>query len=120
MPAGLTYGHGGTIDISGIQPQQRKIIKDEKLQQTIAKMSGHHGDQELLLNFYFKSKNGAPLIEKGQVLAKQQFCINEYKYPALTAEANNEWSMVNGQWSMANAYSVSDDFSAKGSESYAG
>ena len=99
MPAGLTYGHGGTIDISGIQPQQRKIIKDEKLQQTIAKMSGHHGDQELLLNFYFKSKNGAPLIEKGQVLAKQQFCINEYKYPALTAEANNEWSMVNGQWS---------------------
>ena len=31
-----------------------------------------------------------------------------------------EWSMVNHQWSMANASSVSDDFSAKGSESYAG
>ena len=86
VPAGLTYGHGGTIDISGIQPQQRKVITDEKLQQTITKMSGHHGDQELLLNFYFKSKNGAPLIEKGQVMAKQQFCINAYKFPELKDE----------------------------------
>ena len=86
VPAGLTYGHGGTIDISGIQPQQRKVITDEKLQQIIEKMSGHHGDQELLLNFYFKSKNGAPLIEKGQVMAKQQFCINAYKYPELKNE----------------------------------
>ena len=86
VPTGLTYGHGGTIDISGIQPQQRKVITDEKLQQTITKMSGHHGDQELLLNFYFKSKNGAPLIEKGQVMAKQQFCINAYKFPELKDE----------------------------------
>jgi len=88
VPAGLTYGHGGTIDISGIQPQQRKVITDQKLQQTITKMLGHHGDQELLLNFYFKSKNGAPLIDKGQVMAKEQICINPYKFPSLTAEAN--------------------------------
>ena len=83
VPAGLTYGHGGTIDISGIQPQQRKVITDEKLQQIIQKMSSHHGDQELLLNFYFKSKEGAPLIDKGQVLAKQQFVINPYQFPEL-------------------------------------
>ena len=93
VPAGLTYGHGGTIDISGIQPQQRKVITDEQMKQIIEKMSGHHGDQELLLNFYFKSKNGAPLIEKGQVIAKQQFCINAYKFP----ELNGQSSMVNGQ-----------------------
>ena len=93
VPAGLTYGHGGTIDISGIQPQQRKVITDEKLQQTITKMSGHHGDQELLLNFYFKSKNGAPLVDKGQVMAKQQFCINAYQFP----ELNGQSSIVNGQ-----------------------
>ena len=93
VPAGLTYGHGGTIDISGIQPQQRKVITDEQMKQIIEKMSGHHGDQELLLNFYFKSKNGAPLIEKGQVMAKQQFCINAYQFP----ELNGQSSIVNGQ-----------------------
>ena len=89
VPAGLTYGHGGTIDISGIGPQQRKVITDEKLQQTIQKMTGHHGDQELLLNFYFKSKNGAPLIDKGQVLAKQQFVINSYQFPSLSAAVSD-------------------------------
>ena len=89
VPAGLTYGHGGTIDISNIQPQQRKVITDEKLQQTIEKMLGHHGNQELLLNFYFKSKEGAPLVDKGQVLAKQQFVINEYKYPELSGQPEN-------------------------------
>jgi len=86
VPAGLTYGHGGTIDLSGIQPQQRKLFTDEKLKQTIEKMLGHHGDQELLLNFYFKSKNGEPLIDKGQVLAKQQFVINRYQFPELNTD----------------------------------
>ena len=86
-PAGMTFGHGGIININGIQPQQRKVITDEKMQQTIARVLGHHGDQEIFVSFYFKSKNGAPLIDKGQVLAKQQFCINEYKFPELkTAE----------------------------------
>ena len=42
MPQGLTFGHGGTIDISGIQPQQRKVIADEKLQQTITARRTEH------------------------------------------------------------------------------
>ena len=94
VPAGLTYGHGGTIDISGIQPQQRKVITDEQLQQIIKKMSSHHGDQELLLNFYFISKNGAPLIEKGQMLAKQQFVITPYQFPDLLSVQSSELSDV--------------------------
>ena len=82
-PAGMTFGHGGTIDISGIQPQQRKVITDQQMQQTISRVLGHHGDQELFVIFQFKSKNGAPLIDKGQVLARQQFCLNAYKFPEL-------------------------------------
>ena len=92
-PSGMTFGHGGTIDISGIQPQQRKVITSEEMQKVIERVLGHHGDNEIFVSFYFKSKNGAPLIEKGQVLAKQQFCINEYKYPELkqeTAEVQKE------------------------------
>jgi len=86
-PAGMTFGHGGTIDISGIQPQQRKTITDEALKQTAERVLGHHGDQEIFVWFIFKSKNGAPLVDKGQVLARQQFCLNEYQFPELkTAE----------------------------------
>ena len=85
LPAGMTFGHGGTIDISGIQPQQRKVIANEQLKQTIARVLGHHGDQEIFVTFQFKSKNGAPLIDKGQVLARQQFCLNSYQFPELKA-----------------------------------
>ena len=85
-PEGMTFGHGGTIDINGIAPQQRKTITDETLKNTITRVLGHHGDQEIFVIFLFKSKNGAPLIDKGQVLARQQFVLNPYKFPEIKAE----------------------------------
>lgn len=85
-PAGITFGHGGKMDISGIAPQQRKVMTCEEMQKIITKMMGHHGDQELFVIFQFKAKNAQPLIEKGQVLARQQFVLNPYKYPVLKTE----------------------------------
>ena len=85
-PAGLTFGHGGKVDISGIAPQQRKEIVCEDMQKIITKMMGHHGNQELFVVFQFKSKEAQPLIEKGQVMARQQFVLNPYQFPELKAE----------------------------------
>ena len=85
-PAGITFGHGGKMDISGIAPQQRKVMTCEEMQKIITKMMGHHGDQELFMIFQFKAKDAQPLIEKGQVLARQQFVLNPYKYPVLKTE----------------------------------
>lgn len=84
-PAGMTFGHGGKIDVSGIAPQQRKVITDEAMQKTIAKVLGHHGDQEIFVIFQFKSKEAQPLIEKGQVLARQQFALNSYQFPDISS-----------------------------------
>ena len=95
VPAGMTFGHSGKIDISGIQPQQRKLITDQQLQQTIQRVLSHHGDNEIFVIFQFKSKNGAPLIDKGQVLARQQFALNEYKFP----EINSQSSILDSQFS---------------------
>lgn len=115
-PAGMTFGHGGTIDISGIQPQQRKVITSEEMQKTISRVLGHHGDNEIFVSFYFKSKNGAPLINKGQVLAKQQFCINAYKYPSIkNYEANSGISGIEKE--ETNTYVK---ISAAGTEIYVG
>ena len=85
-PEGMTFGHGGKTDISGIGPQQSKVITDETLKQTVARVLGHHGDQEILVVFQFKTKNAQPLIEKGQVMARQQFTLNEYQFPEIKAE----------------------------------
>ncbi len=84
VPAGMTFGHGGKIDLSGIAPQQRKVITDETMKQTVTKVLEHHGDGELFVIFQFKSKNGAPLIDKGQVLARQQFALSSYQWPSLS------------------------------------
>ena len=84
-PAGITFGHGGKMDISGIAPQQRKVMTCEEMQKIITKMMGHHGDQELFVIFQFKAKDAQPLIEKGQVLARQQFVLNPYQYPELNS-----------------------------------
>ena len=85
-PEGMTFGHGGKIDISGIAPQQRKVIADEAMKQTIERVLGHHGDMEIFVIFQFKSKEAQPLIDKGQVMARQQFALNSYQFPELTAE----------------------------------
>jgi beta-galactosidase len=83
-PAGMTFGHGGKMDISGIQPQQRKVVVCEEMQKVIERVLGHHGDQEVFVIFQFKSKDGEPLIDKGQVLARQQFALNGYQFPDLS------------------------------------
>ena len=85
-PEGITFGHGGKMDLSGIAPQQRKQITCEEMQKIITKMMGHHADQELFVVFQFKAKEAQPLIEKGQVLARQQFVLNPYQFPELKAE----------------------------------
>ena len=86
-PAGMTFGHGGKMDISGIQPQQRKVVTCEEMQKVIGRVLGHHGDNEIFVIFQFKSKDGAPLIDKGQVLAKQQFALNSYQFPDLAGQS---------------------------------
>ena len=83
-PEGMTFGHGGKIDISGIAPQQRKVIADEAMKQTIERVLGHHGDMEIFVIFQFKSKEAQPLIDKGQVMARQQFALTNYQFPELS------------------------------------
>ena len=85
MPQGMTFGKRGTTDISGIKPQERRLMASPEMQQAISDMVAQHGDKELFVTFLFKSKDGAQLVDKGQVMARQQFCINEYKFPALTS-----------------------------------
>ena len=85
-PEGMTFGHGGTFDISGIAPQQRKVVTIDAMKQVVERVLGHHGDQEIFVIFQFKLKDAEPLMEKGQVVARQQFVLNPYQFPEIKAE----------------------------------
>ena len=85
-PEGMTFGHGGKADISGIAPQQRKVITIDAMQKTIERVLGHHGDQEIFVIFQLKAKDAQQYVDKGQVMARQQFALNDYQFPELKAE----------------------------------
>jgi beta-galactosidase len=85
-PEGMTFGHGGKAEINGIAPQQRKVITIEAMQKTIARVLGHHGDQEIFVIFQLKAKDQQQYVDKGQVMARQQFVLNPYQFPELKGE----------------------------------
>ena len=83
-PEGMTFGHGGKVDISGIAPQMRKVITIDAMKQVAERVLGHHGDQEIFVIFQFKTREAQPLIDKGQIVARQQFVLNPYQFPKIS------------------------------------
>ena len=77
--------HSGTVELGTVAPQQRKMITDEKLKEMLAHVKSHHPDDEILVNFEFRSKQKQQLIDEGQVVARQQFVVQPYKFPTLDA-----------------------------------
>ena len=73
-------------DFKGIAPQSRKVIESASLKQAIADYTAKYPNRELVANFYFRAKQAQPLIEKNQVLAKEQFIVQPYQFPELKAE----------------------------------
>ena len=82
--------HSGTVELGTVAPQQRKMITDEKLKEMLAHVKSHHPDDEILVNFEFRSREAQPLIDKGQVVARQQFVVQPYKFPTIEATGTIE------------------------------
>ena len=82
--------HGGTITLTDIAPQQRKLITCEELKQTLSRVLQHHPDEEICVNFEFRLRQSQPLMEQGQVIARQQFVVQPYKFPELDAISSIE------------------------------
>ena len=78
--------HSGVISVKGIAPQQRRLISDDKLRATIASELLQQPHGEVCVNFEFRSREAQPLIDKGQVMARQQFVIQPYPFPEVKAE----------------------------------
>ena len=72
-------------DFQNIAPQSKKIIESPSLKNAIADYLAKYPDRELTANFYFRAKQTQPLIEKGQVMAKQQFIVQPYQFPDFSA-----------------------------------
>lgn len=99
------YANGvklSTLEIpgtKGIAPQATKLVKSDALKAAVAQAQAEHAGEEIAVNFAFASDGSQPLVDKGQVMARQQFVINEYKFdkvdtPAQAAASANKKAKV--------------------------
>ena len=70
----------------GIAPQATKQVTSEALKQAVAEAKAQHAGQEIALNFAFASDGTTPLIDKGQVVARQQFVLTPYAFDKVDAQ----------------------------------
>ena len=82
------------LDIKGIAPQARKVITSDQLKEAITKYTTDYPDKEITVNFFFRARQAQPLIERKQVMAKQQFIVQPYKFPDLNAQISAPQSQI--------------------------
>lgn len=78
------------LDTKGILPQTTKTIQSEDLKKAIAEATKANADKEITVNFEFMSDGNAPLVDKDQVMSRQQFVVQGYKFDKVeTAQKGN-------------------------------
>lgn len=75
-------------DTKGIAPQATKLVKSEALKSAIEKAEAEHATEEITINFAFASDGSQPLVDKGQVMARQQIVLNGYEFDKVDTPAN--------------------------------
>lgn len=75
-------------DTKGIAPQATKLVKSEALKSAIEKAEAEYATEEITINFAFASDGSQPLVDKGQVMARQQIVLNGYEFDKVDAPAN--------------------------------
>ena len=82
--------HGGKIDVGGIAAQQRKAFVCDEMKQTLARVLSHHADEEICVNFEWRSRVATDYMDKGQIVARQQFIVQPYQWPDLKGKGAAE------------------------------
>lgn len=75
-------------DTKGIAPQATKLVKSEVLKNAIEKAEAEHPTEEITINFAFASDGSQPLVDRGQVMARQQIVLNGYEFDKVDTPAN--------------------------------
>ena len=97
------YANGvklSTVEIpetKGIAPQTTKMVKSDALKYAIAEAETEHGKEEITVNFAFASDGTEPLVEKEQVIARQQFVINEYQFDKVDTPIATTSTKISGK-----------------------
>ena len=82
---GVDTAAANGLEINGIAPQTTQLVKSDVLKNLIAKVIKENKDAEILVRFEFSSDGNTPLIDEGQIVARQQFAIKDYRFDKVDA-----------------------------------
>ena len=69
-----------------IKPQARLTVEHTPLRDELAAVMQQNPDKEIAVEFSFSLREAAPLMDKGQVVARRQFIVQPYKFPEVAVE----------------------------------
>ena len=87
---GVDTAAANWLDIKGIAPQETKLVRSEVLRNLIAKVVKENENAEILIKFEFASDGSEPLIDEGQVVARQQFAIKDYQFDKVDSSKSDK------------------------------
>ena len=70
----------------GIPPQGRRTLTDSRLKRDIDEMRRSCPQDELVLNFQFRQRQPGLMVDQDQVVARQQFVIQPYRFAAVECQ----------------------------------
>lgn len=80
------------VALDGIEPQQHKAFDVAELKSKVAEFMSKYPNDEIVVNFDFKTRNDESLIGRSFTVARQQMTVNAYKFPTAESFTNTEKS----------------------------
>ena len=73
------------VSMDGVAPQGRKSFVCAGLKDAVADFKSRYPSDELVVNFYFSANDDSLLVDRGQVVARQQFVVRPYGFGRVAA-----------------------------------
>ena len=77
---GVDTAAANGLDVKGIAPQTTQLVKSDVLKRLIEKVCKENEKAEVLVRFEFSSDGSEPLVDEGQIVARQQFVVRDYRF----------------------------------------
>lgn len=75
------------VSVDGIAPQSGKSFACSGLRDAVGQFKSKYPSDELVVNFIFTSKYDSLLVDRGQVVARQQFVVRPYGFASVDGAA---------------------------------
>lgn len=91
---GIRIAEVTILGTENIQPQSTKAVFSNELKTAIVDALQQYPQEEVTVNFEFAQKADAPLLDAGQIMARQQFVLRNYSFKNVAEQSVDNTSAI--------------------------